>query len=756
MDYYMYICPNCKKVFKVKGREKTVKCSQCSSFLRDMNTTFDAWNTLTKESREIIKKDVCNSSKETSTSTVDETNMAKQEVSSIETRHSFFDDTKLDKADVFENICTNCGTGLKKGAKFCINCGTPTINITSKLSNQSTQNNYERKGNNAATENYSNDNSSIGSSRPQNVEIFNKANSSLSASRKKCIFVVGGVAIIVLISVICLIVNASHTINLNKYLKIETTGYDGYGAARAVVDWDAIEAKYISKLSLKKAAMNDYGMYSLLMNPIDVIEDNVNVMLSENDGLSNGDKLEYSWKIDDNLSKYINYKIKYKNDNYTVAGLDEIKKVDVFSNLKVEFSEIAPYGIAKLTYTDSDINSSYFICNKTKGLKNGDIVKVSFNPDKIEFLARNFGKTPEALEKDYTVNGLDTYVTKTSDIDKNELELMQTKATEVFDQKEVQRMGDGEELESFTYLGNFLLSTKSPDYNPKNYLILVYDAKIHNTHSGTEQSYDKINDVYWYIQFENVLLGANGKAQVNLDRYNTPGKSAYIEAGYRQGAFPVSWYYSGFKSTEELYDSIIASYSEYYFHENNVGKMNLKSDNTENVETKDNITDNDVITDGFSQAESYEEMLSQLKEAIASGNIGFVSKHFVYEDDKGIVKEYPTEIVNYFVSYMSDNLDTCYDLLKILNNDKYKGQNAQGYVVKLPLMKFIINIGYDNTTVSVSGFSDTIVNSGQSADVMPLLPCVYELRLSNPNWTETVVNKIEPNLDDPITSINIK
>ncbi len=32
----MYVCPECRKVFKVKGNNKKVKCSQCSKDIFDI------------------------------------------------------------------------------------------------------------------------------------------------------------------------------------------------------------------------------------------------------------------------------------------------------------------------------------------------------------------------------------------------------------------------------------------------------------------------------------------------------------------------------------------------------------------------------------------------------------------------------------------------------------------------------------------------------------------------------------------------
>ena len=51
------------------------------------------------------------------------------------------------------------------------------------------------------------------------------------------------VAFIIAIVVIAIVaINAGKTINLDKYLTIEASGYDGYGNAKVTIDWDAIVA----------------------------------------------------------------------------------------------------------------------------------------------------------------------------------------------------------------------------------------------------------------------------------------------------------------------------------------------------------------------------------------------------------------------------------------------------------------------------------------------------------------------------------
>ena len=161
-------------------------------------------------------------------------------------------------------------------------------------------------------------------------------------------------------------------------------------------------------------------------------------------------------------------------------------------------------------------------------------------------------------------------------------------------------------------------------------------------------------------------------------------------------------------------------------------------------------------TANFSQAESYKELLTQVESAIASGDTDFIGRKFAYEDEDGNLKGYPQSVIDHFVTYMSTNSDKRSALMAELESDKYQGQNEDAFVVKLPYIKFVVNMGYDNTTISLPGFSDQIVNAGQSADIAPLLPCMYTLTISNPEWSEPVTRDIEANVNEATISINIK
>lgn len=106
MGYSMYVCPECRKVFKVQGNDKKVKCSNCSNFLVDMHIAMEDWETMDKGQREKYK----NSS---IAGEAFEPTMFEKLTSEDSTTHQ--------EPEVKE--CPKCGFMNPAKSKFCNECG---------------------------------------------------------------------------------------------------------------------------------------------------------------------------------------------------------------------------------------------------------------------------------------------------------------------------------------------------------------------------------------------------------------------------------------------------------------------------------------------------------------------------------------------------------------------------------------------------------------------------------------------------------
>lgn len=456
--------------------------------------------------------------------------------------------------------CGNCGAENVNGAKFCKGCGKPladdNVGGTKKIIPAT-------KGANAAD-------GAGAASEALKVDV-SQIMDKLKALPKK-IVIGAAAAVVALIVIICVAINSGKTIKLDNYISVAAEGYDGYGTARITVDWDTIEEKYGSKLSFTSAAKSEYGNFISMMSPIEVIKECVSAKLDKSSDLSNGDVIAYTWNIDDELSKYVKCKIKYKDGDFTVSGLTEVGIFDAFADLTVEFSGVAPNGRANLNYVGSEMSYYDFVCDKTSGLSNGDTVTVSIDDSKVKYYAENLGKVPAEMEKEFKVDGIESYLSRLAEIDDKALASMQMQASDVYHAKVAQDWGDGESLETFTYIGDYLLTVKNKDsWGTNNYLFLIYKAQVRNSYSYEDDSYNKLNDIYWYIRYEDIMIDADGTVKVDVTDYSTPNNRFTIDSGVDNGWWSTkTWYYNGYETLDELYKAVVTANMDSYNHEENV------------------------------------------------------------------------------------------------------------------------------------------------------------------------------------------
>ncbi|MFT3982322.1 MAG: hypothetical protein QM697_00330 [Lachnospiraceae bacterium] len=160
---------------------------------------------------------------------------------------------------------------------------------------------------------------------------------------------------------------------------------------------------------------------------------------------------------------------------------------------------------------------------------------------------------------------------------------------------------------------------------------------------------------------------------------------------------------------------------------------------------------------GYTQATSHTELLSQLEGALAAGDSVFVGSKLAYKDEaSGALTGYPQSVVEHFTTYMAANADKRTSFMQDIQDEtKYSGQSGTAYLVVIPLMRFTVNITYDNTTLSISGFADQVVSAGQSATISPLLPCNYTVTVANETWSAPVSSDVEADINEGNLVLNI-
>ncbi len=446
--------------------------------------------------------------------------------------------------------CGHCGAENEDGAKFCKSCGkelTPSNAKVTKVEAKSETNN----------------NASTNTAQPSQVVEKIK-----SLPKNTLIGICAGV--VGLLVIIIAIANAKPTINMNKYITVDSEGYDGYGSARIEIDWDAIEEKYGDKVKYTKKAKDEYGNYLKLATPVDLLSEAVSVKLDKNTKLSNGETVEYKWNVEEDISDYLKVKVKFKDDSYTVEGLTEVGKFNPFDSLEVTFSGIAPNGQIDYDYSGSELSTYDFKCDKTSGLRNGDKVKISINDRDMSYYAEKFGKVPDTTSKEYEVSGLEEYVSEYASLTDDFLSTCKKEAEDSIYAYTAKSYNAESSLTDLKYAGYILNAVKdgSGYYNSYNNLYIIYKGTVSNSEGRFSTA-----TVYFPVRFSNILKSDSGLSFGNVEgivgNSNLDG-GWYSTKGYIN---PLTCYMEIVEANRDSYTAECGDGFEVYAEYENIAKL---------------------------------------------------------------------------------------------------------------------------------------------------------------------------------------
>ena len=123
--------------------------------------------------------------------------------------------------------CEKCGTENPNGSVFCKKCGTKF-----EIPEDKTAENI---------------NSAVNQIGKTGKSAFRKFIDHVKKLPKSAYYGMAA-AVVALIAVIVIFGNISKTIDLNKYVSLKTDGYNGYGTAEVMIDWNAIEQEKASAI----------------------------------------------------------------------------------------------------------------------------------------------------------------------------------------------------------------------------------------------------------------------------------------------------------------------------------------------------------------------------------------------------------------------------------------------------------------------------------------------------------------------------
>lgn len=142
----------------------------------------------------------------------------------------------------------------------------------------------------------------------------------------------------------------------------------------------------------------------------------------KNGSLSNGDKIKITCTYNKDAADALKISFSNTEFEYTVNGLQEAEELDVFKDVKPEFTGVSPNG--KVTFNTDNCdrivrNRVTFSCSASDNLKNGEKIVLTAKFD--ESSMADEGYFISETEKEYTVEGLGEYVTSLKSADSAEL-----------------------------------------------------------------------------------------------------------------------------------------------------------------------------------------------------------------------------------------------------------------------------------------------------------------------------------------------
>ncbi|WP_026835538.1 hypothetical protein [Eubacterium xylanophilum] len=347
-------------------------------------------------------------------------------------------------------------------------------------------------------------------------------------SKKAIIIGAAAVAFVILLTVIILVVTHKKTINLQDYTKVTFEGYDGYGKAKLDFDNSKFNVDVANAVGININSDAKLDNISSLVSNIEELGkyekavSSVSKKLDKTEGLKNGDVVTVSFTYNNDIAG--DYKIKYKGEpmTFTVSGLNEVKEVDPFANLKVEFTGISPNVSVKTenSATEDALKTISFDIEKRYGLKLGD--KFTIKANASEQFTEQYGIKLSSTEKEYTVDKVDAYITKADDIKGTKaLEDMKKQAKDSIKSYLATNKKDFK-ASGLSYAGFYFLSAKNDSsWGNKNLVYIIYSATV----KAKKPNKFKTSKVYFPLEFRDVLKYADGTLYVKLDSTNILGST---------------------------------------------------------------------------------------------------------------------------------------------------------------------------------------------------------------------------------------
>lgn len=384
---------------------------------------------------------------------------------------------------------------------------------------------------------------------------------------KKALFLTGLLASMVIVLTGC----GRTEINANDYLTLEATGYDTIGTAGYTIDIEQLVDDNLSAFELEDSMNYEY------LGVVSKIQDCMKGDIDKYEKLSNGDKIKYTWnesglkKLED---KY-KVKFKFKDEKLKVDSLKKLKEFDPFEYVNITYTGISPNGNIQISSKEGIPVNIMFDADKSSNLSNGDVIKVtaisnsSNNTELKEYCLMN-GFIPTCNEKEYTVEGLSSYVQAIKEVPSDAMKKMDSHAQDTFKAHVADSWEDSESLVGIELIGNYLLTPKDPSISvdKQNYLYFIY--KVTAGDPTTEDNKTDTFDYYYYSYFTDIMLLEDGTCSFDLNSMKKAEGSMFFGNVSGEAIAKDNYYYEGYGDLDSLFNKHVTTKISEYQYESTV------------------------------------------------------------------------------------------------------------------------------------------------------------------------------------------
>lgn len=461
-------------------------------------------------------------------------------------------------------FCEFCGTEIEDGAEFCPNCGANLGDVVkTDAENTVTQTATVSEATQDVTQSADTVAQPVNNGNPVAKKPMNK---------NVVIAICAAIAVVVLAIII---MAQPKKYNVEDYVKVSYDGCHGYATAHVFLDeeklcLDILKDKdiYVDEDSWRSATKAEKAEINKVIKAVKTIKIK---LTSKKEKLKNGDKVEVAISYNNELAKANDIKFKGKKVSKKVEGLKKVKKVDAFQDLEVTFSGTAPNGSIGWAYTGDVVNiyDSVFSPDKTSGLRNGDVV--TFTIDLKEKYTLSHGYVISQTEKQYTVEGLDEYVSKYSNLTEEFLGEMKKEAEDIICAYTAGSYSSDNTVSDLKYAGYVFSAVKdSVEYvDDWNRLYLIYTGTV----AG--------KTVYYPVAAVDILKNSNGLSYEK--ELFIVGSSRLAGVGYTKGYTNPVECYKELTEDGESYDSESGDGFEKYASYKTITKLSDISEEYKNA-----------------------------------------------------------------------------------------------------------------------------------------------------------------------------